>query len=184
MQHGLYTESSIAFPIFPPDSTGSNFPLAMVIDDRTDIWEAAVLGQILHVQAFIPHREAANNPGTPAGPTQIGRLNLSVQTKAGSKVLGELEKVRDVVRWVRQEFYYRLTNAVTGQVGALMAGKVPEGGRLEVVEVKEMLQVRAGGDALLWCCGTAVLRYCGAAVRLARRGVATAGVSRGSLGFW
>lgn len=92
----------------------------MVIDDRTDIWEPAVVPQVLQVQAFIPYREAANNPGPAAGPSQLSRLNLSAQTNPASKVLGELEKVRDVVRWVRQEFYFKLTSKVMAQVGGLL----------------------------------------------------------------
>ena len=88
----------------PPDV----LPLALAVDDREDVWDAASQPALLQVVAFHPHKETAAVVHRAGGDEAIAAAEESEK---------ELLRVRDVLIRVRSEVYQDLMEVSVGRGG-------------------------------------------------------------------
>ncbi|KAK9842441.1 hypothetical protein WJX81_000354 [Elliptochloris bilobata] len=98
-------------PLRPPSLPCSAMPLAVIVDDRLDVWEEGAQAQVLRVSPFAPHRAAAAGGAAALG-DPAHRLAQAE----------ELARVQGALTALRARLYYAVNEQLAPALRAMAAG--------------------------------------------------------------
>eukprot|EP00884_Botryococcus_braunii_P014809 jgi/Botrbrau1/23329/Bobra.0102s0063.1 len=119
-----------------------SMPLAIILDDRTEVWDEQDQAQILKVQPYMPHDGSLQD------------LSMVIYDDSAQKMLAaEMRKVKDKLVFLRQTVYYNINEVFRPQLAEALEGPTNPQVLAQEAQLPPLVpQILAGETSRPWRC--------------------------------